>query len=151
MNGFRSLAATLAVASVVGCATHVAITPTHRENMAAQSKVLAVAARDLEEDTARQHHAAGAEEQAADAIIKFHTQAENFAGTAVEWQSSDRVDSDYEHLIEAWVKVKQTFPNLNSDKVTQDSYTRVREEYEKLDRTTGYSGRAYEKKIEQGK
>jgi hypothetical protein len=151
MSNSRNLATMLALVSVVGCATHVAITPTHRENMASQAKVLAIAARDLEEDTARQYHAEGAEEQAADAIIKFHAQAENFAGTTVEWQSSDRVDSDYERLIEAWVKVKQTFPNLNSDKVTQDSYTRVQEEFEKLDRTTGYSGRKYEQKIEQGK
>lgn len=151
MSGFRNLATILALASVVGCATHVAVTPTHRENMAAQAKVLAIAARDLEEDTARQHHAAGAEEQAADAVIKFHAQAENFAGTTVEWQSSDRVDSDFERLIEAWVKVKQTFPNLNSDKVTQDSYTRVQHEWEKLDRASGYSGRTYERKIEQGK
>jgi len=151
MNGFRNLAATLALASVVGCATHVAVTPTHRENMAAQAKVLAIAARDLEEDTGRQPHAEGAEGQAAQAVIDFHAQAENFAGTAEQWQSDDRVSNDYELLIKAWVKVKQTFPNLNSDKVTQDSYARVQYEWEKLDRTSGYSGRTYEQKIERGK
>jgi hypothetical protein len=151
MSGFRNLAVTLSLVSVVGCATHVAVTPTHRENMASQAKVLAIAARDLEEDTARQHHAEGAEEQAAQAVIDFHAQAENFAGTAEQWQSDDHVSNDYELLIKAWVKVKQTFPNLNSDKVTQDSYARVQHEWEKLDRTSGYSGRAYEQKSEQGK
>ena len=151
MNGFRNLAATLALASVVGCATHVAVTPTHRENMASQAKVLAIAARDLEEDTARQHHAEGAEGQAAQAVIDFHAQTENFAGTAEQWQSDDRVSSDYELLIKAWVKVKQTFPSLNADKLTQDAYDRVQHEWEKLERTSGYADRAYEKKIEQGK
>lgn len=151
MSGFSKLAAVLAVASAVGCATHVAVTPTHRENMAAQAKVLAIAARDLEENIARQPHAQAAQDEAARAVIDFHVQAENFAGTTVAWQSPDRVDSDYERLIESWVKVKQTFPNLNADKVTQDVYARVQHEWEKLDRTSGYSGRKYEQKIEQGK
>jgi hypothetical protein len=150
MSGFSKLAAVLTLVSAIGCATHVAVTPTHRENMAAQAKVLAIAARDLE-DVVRQHHATGAEEDATRAVIKFHSQAENFAGTTVAWQSPDRVDTDYERLIEAWVKVKQTFPNLNADKLTQDQFARVQHEWEKLDRASGYSARKYEQKIEQGK
>ena len=149
MSGGSKLAAGLALISVVGCATHVAVTPTHRENMAAQAKVLAIAARDFE-DIVRQHRAEGAEEEAVRAVIDFHAQAENFAGTTVRWDS-DRVDSDYEKLITAWVKVKQTFPNLKADRLTQDQYTRVQQEWEKLDRTSGYAGRKYEQKVEQGK
>lgn len=150
MSAFSKLAATLTLASVVGCATHVAVTPTHRENMAAQAKVLAIAARDLE-DIVRQLHAEGAGEDAARAVVDFHVQAENFAGTTVAWHDPDRVDMDYERLIEAWVKVKQTFPRLHADKLTQDQFARMQEEWEKLDRASGYSGRKYEQKIEQGK
>lgn len=150
MSRSSKLAAGLALMSVViGCATHVAVTPTHRENMASQAKVLAIAARDFE-DIVRQHHAEGAEEEAVQAVIGFHGQAENFAGTTVRWDA-DRVDSDYEQLIAAWVKVKQTFPNLKADRLTRDQYTRVQQEWEKLDRTSGYAGRKYEQKIEQGK
>ena len=150
MNRGNKLAAGLALISVIGCATHVAVTPTHRENMASQAKVLAIAARDLE-DIVRQHRAEGAGEEAVRAVIGFHAQAENFAGTTVAWQSPDRVDSDYEQLIKAWVKVKQTFPNLKADKFTQDQYARVQQEWKKLDRTSGYAGRKYEQKSEQGK
>ncbi len=150
MSRFSKLAATLALAWVVGCATHVAVTPTHHENMAAQAKVLAIAARDLE-DIVRHQHAQGAEEEATQAVIDFHAQAENFAGTTEQWQSDDRVSNDYELLIKAWVKVKHTFPNLNADKLTQDAYGRVQHEWEKLERTSGYADRAYERKIEQGK
>ena len=150
MNRGNRLAAGLTLISAIGCATHVAVTPTHRENMASQSKVLAIAARDLE-DIVRQHHAEGADEEAVRAVIDFHAQSENFAGTTVAWQSPDRVDSDYEHLIAAWVKVKQTFPNMHPDKLTQDQYARVQQEWEKLDRTSGYAGRKYEQKVEQGK
>jgi plasmid stabilization system protein ParE len=150
MSRFSKLAIVLAVALAIGCATHVAVTPTHHENMAAQAKVLAIAARDLE-DIVRHQHAQGAEEEATHAVIDFHAQAENFAGTAEQWQSDDRVSNDYELLIKAWVKVKHTFPNLNADKLTQDAYGRVQHEWEKLERTSGYADRAYEKKIEQGK
>lgn len=149
MRKFSGLTAVFVLAAMAGCATHVVVTPTHRENMAAQAKVLAITARDLE-DIARQHHALGAEEDATRAIIDFHAQAENFAGTTVRWDT-DRVDSDYERLIEAWVKVKQTFPNLNADKLTQDAYGRVQYEWEKLARTSGYAGKKYQQKIEQGK
>lgn len=150
MNRFSKLSVVLALATAVGCATHVAVTPTHHENMAAQAKVLAIAARDLE-DIVRHQNAQGAEEEATHAVIDFHAQAENFAGTTEQWQSDDRVSNDYELLIKAWVKVKQTFPSLNADKLTQDAYGRVQHEWEKLERTSGYANRAYEKKIEQGK
>ncbi|MGD1019501.1 MAG: hypothetical protein ABSA12_09300 [Verrucomicrobiia bacterium] len=150
MSRFSKLAVALALAAVVGCATHVAVTPTHHENMAAQAKVLAITARDLE-DIVRHQQAQGAAEEATHAVIDFHAQTENFAGTAEEWQSDDRVSNDYELLIKAWVKVKQTFPNLNADKLTQDAYGRVQHEWEKLERTSGYADRAYEQKIEQGK
>jgi hypothetical protein len=150
MSRGSKLAAGLALMSVVGCATRVAVTPTHRENMASQAKVLAIAARDLE-DIVRQHRGEGAVEEAVRAVIDFHAQAENFAGTTVAWQSPDRVDSDYEQLIAAWVKVKQTFPSLKADRLTQDQYTRVQQEWEKLGRTSGYAGRKYERKLEQGK
>jgi|SRR5208283_1701324 plasmid stabilization system protein ParE len=150
MSRFSNLAVALALALAIGCATHVAVTPTHHENMAAQAKVLAIAARDLE-DIVRHQHAQGAAEEATHAVIDFHAQAENFAGTTEEWQSDDRVSNDYELLIKTWVKVKQTFPNLSADKLTQDAYGRVQHEWEKLERTSGYADRAYEKKIEQGK
>jgi membrane-bound lytic murein transglycosylase B len=149
MSRGSKLAVGVALIAAVGCATHVAVTPTHRENMASQAKVLAIAARDFE-DIVRQHRAEGAEEEAVRAVIDFHAQAENFAGTTVRWDP-DRVDSDYEQLIKAWVKVKQTFPNLKADRLTQDQYARVQQEWEKLDRTSGYAGRKYEQKIEQGK
>ena len=150
MNGFCKLAAAFAVVTTIGCATQVTVTPTHRENMAAQSKVLAIAARDLETVT-RQRNAEGGGEEAVKAVIEFHAQAENFAGTVGEGRSDERINTDYEHLIEAYVKLKQTFPNLNADKLTTDAYTRVQYEYEKLARTSGYANKAYQKKIEEGK
>ena len=149
MSRLGRLAAVSILVAVAGCATRVSVTPTHRENMAAQAKVLAIAARDLD-DIVRQHRAEGAAEDAVRAVIEFHSQAENFAGTTVRWDQ-DRVDSDYEQLITAWVKVKQTFPSLNPDKPTQDQFARVQQEWEKLDRTSGYAGRKYEQKVEQGK
>ena len=150
MNGFSKLAVALALVAVVGCATQVTVTPTHRENMAAQSKVLAIAARDLE-SIVRQRNAEGGGEEAVRAVIEFHAQAENFAGTVGEGRSDERINTDYEHLIEAYVGLKHTFPNLNADKLTQDAYERVHHEYEQLARASGYSNKAYEKKVEEGK
>ncbi len=150
MKRIDRLAAVLAMAAMVGCATQVTVTPTHRENMAAQSRVLAIAARDLE-SIVREHHAEGAQEDAARAVIEFHAQAENFAGTVSSGHSDEKINTDYEHLIEAYVKLKHTFPNLNADKLTQESYERVQHEWEKLARTSGYANKAYQKKIEEGK
>ena len=150
MSRIGRQAVALAMVSMIGCATHVAVTPTHHENMASQAKILAIAARDLE-DIVRHQNAQGPAEEATHTVIDFHAQAENFAGTTEQWQSDDRVSNDYELLIKSWVKVKQTFPSLNADKLTQDAYGRVQHEWEKLERTSGYADRAYEKKIEQGK
>ena len=135
---------------MAGCATRVSVTPTHRENMTAQAKVLAIAARNLE-DSVHRHRAERTEEEAARAVADFHAAAENFAGTTARWLSDERVNSDYERLIDAWVKVKETFPNLKSDNLTQDAYERVQHEWEKLARTSGFAGRKYQQKIEQGK
>ena len=150
MKRFSMLAVAVALAAVIGCATQVTVTPTHRENMAAQAKVLAITARDLDH-IVRQHLAAGPEEEAVQAVVDFHTQAENFAGTVSSGRSDEKINSDYERLIETYVKLKQTFPNLHSDKFTQEQYARVQYEYEKLARTSGYSNRAYQRKIEEGK
>ena len=150
MNRFTKLAAAAALMATVGCATQVTVTPTHRENMASQSKVLAIAALNLEDAI---HHRLldTTEEDAAHAIVNFHGQAENFAGTVATGRSDDKVSSDYEHLIEAWVKVKQTYPNLKTDSLVQEAYTRVQHEWEALARTSGYANKRYEQKVEQGK
>jgi cytochrome c556 len=150
MKRFSMLVVALALAVMVGCATQVTVTPTHRENMAAQSKVLAITARDLD-GIVRARNPEGGGFEAVKAVIEFHAQAENFAGTVGEGRSDDKISSDYEHLIEAYVKLKRTFPNLNADKLTTDAYTRVQYEYEKLARTSGYANKAYQKKIEEGK
>jgi hypothetical protein len=71
MNRFSRLATALALGTMLGCATQVTVTPTHRENMAAQSKVLAITARDLETVT-RQRNAEGGGEEAVKAVIEFH-------------------------------------------------------------------------------
>ena len=49
------------------------------------------------------------------------------------------------------MKVKQTFPNLNADKLAQDAYIRVQHEWAQLARASGYANRAYERKVEQGR
>ena len=150
MNRFSTLAAVLALAAMVGCATQVTVTPTHRENMAAQSKVLAIAASDLE-STVHAHHAEGAQEEATRAVIEFHAQAENFAGTVSSGHSDEKINTEYEHLIETYVKLKQTFTKLYPDKFLDDAYARVQHEWEQLARASGYSNKAYQRKIEEGK
>jgi len=150
MNGFSKLAVALALVAVLGCATQVTVTPTHRENMAAQSKVLAIAAGDLE-GVEHRHNAEGGGEEPVRAIVEFHAQAENFAGAVSSGRTDEKINTEYEHLIEAYVKLKQNFPKLNADKLTQESYERVQHEWEQLARASGYSNRKYEKKVEQGK
>jgi hypothetical protein len=54
-------------------------------------------------------------------------------------------------LIEAYVKLKKNFSNLAADERTKDAYTRVQHEWEQLARASGYSNKAYQRKIEQGK
>ena len=150
MNRFSTLAAVLASAAMVGCATQVTVTPTHRENMAAQSKVLASAAGERDR-VQHQHDAEGGGSDAVRAIVEFHAQAENFAGTVGSGRSDEKINTEYEHLIEAYVKVKKTFPNLAADERTKDAYTRVQHEWEQLARASGYSNKAYQKKVEEGK
>jgi hypothetical protein len=150
MSKGSRLAAVLTLVVAIGCATRVTITPTHRENVTAQAKVLAMATRNLE-DSVRGHRAEPPEEEAARSVVQFHAEAENFAGTTARWLSDDNVDADYEKLIEAWVRVKQTFPDLKADDLARKTYERVQSEWEKLARTTGYAGRKYQRKIEQGK
>jgi len=150
MKRFSTLAVAVALAAVIGCATQVTVTPTHRENMAAQAKVLAITARDLD-SIVRQHHAEGMEEEAVRSVADFHTQAENFAGTVSAGRSDEKINTDYERLIKAYVRLDQTFPHLHADNPTQESYARVKYEYDKLARASGYSNRAYQRKIEEGK
>ena len=150
MSKGNVLAAVLTLALAMGCATGVTITLTHRENVTAQAKVLAIAARNFQ-DTVQRHPAEPSEEAAAKAVVQFHTEAENFAGTSARWLSEGRVNADYEKLIEAWVNVKQTFPDLKADDLTNQAYQRVQSEWEKLSRASGYAGRKYEEKVEQGK
>jgi hypothetical protein len=143
------VAAALAV-TMLACATHVNISPSHREDVNSQASVLAIAARNLE-DAVRGHSATPAEEEAAQAVAKFHSESEEFARAAGRWISDDNVNDRYESMIEAWVKMKQTFPNLKADALTQESYQRAVQEWEKLARVSGYAGKKYEEKIEQGK
>jgi hypothetical protein len=151
MKNLRTAGVVAALAvTMLACAMHVNITPTHREDVNSQSRVLAIAARNLE-DAVRGHSASPSEEEAAQAVAKFHTESEEFARAAGRWISDDNVNDRYERFIEAWVKMKQTFPNLKADSLTEESYQRVVQEWEKLARVSGYAGKKYEQKIEQGK
>jgi len=150
MNRFSRLATALALGTMLGCATQVTVTPTHRENVAAQSKVLASAASNLQ-TTERQHDPEGGGEEAVRTIAAFHAQAENFAGTVSSGRTDEKINTEYEHLIEAYVKLKQDFPKLNADKPTQEAYERVQHEWEQLARASGYANKAYQKKVEEGK
>ena len=132
-----------------GCATNVSVMETHREDMSAQSRVLAIAARNFEETVLRQR-ADVSQEDGARAVAKFHYEAEEFAGAAARWLSDDNVNTRYERLIEAWVKVKKTFPNMKADSLAQDAYQRVAYEWERLARVSGYAGKTYQRKVEQG-
>lgn len=151
MNRLKLLVASGCVVVLIACGTtHVNVSQVHREDMSAQTRVLAVAARNFE-DSVHRNRTEGAEEEAARAVVTFHAETEEFARAAARWMSDDNVNTRYEAMIDAWVKVKQTFPNLKADSLTQDAYRRVTEEWEKLARVSGYAGRKYEKKGEQGK
>jgi hypothetical protein len=60
------------------------------------------------------------------------------------------VNTRYERLIDAWVKVEKTFPDMKADSLTQDAYKRVAYEWERLARVSGYAGKEYQRKVEQG-
>lgn len=151
MQNLRTAVVAVAIAvTVLGCATHVNIASTHREDVDSEARVLAIAARNLE-DAVRGHSATPPQEEAAQAVANFHSESEEFARAAGRWLSDDNVNDRYERLIEAWVKMKQTFPSLKADALTQESYQRVVQEWGKLARVSGYAGKKYEQKIEQGK
>ena len=132
-----------------GCATHVSVMQLHREDLSAQSKVLAIEARNFEETVLRQR-ADASQEEGARAVAEFHNEAEEFAGAAARWLSDDNVNTRYERLIEAWVKVKKTFPNMKADSLAQEAYKRVAHEWERLARVSGYAGKEYQRKVERG-
>src|SRR5262249_5973202 len=102
-------------------------------------------------ESVRQYHAEGADESAIKDVYDFQAQAENFAGTCSTDSTDDRVNRDYEKLIEAYVKMKQSFPKINGGQTIQQSFERVQHEWEQLARASGYANKAYEKKIEEGK
>jgi hypothetical protein len=137
------------VLAMMGCATRVSVMQTHREDVSAQSRVLAIAARNLEETVLRQR-ADVSQKDGTSAVADFHNEAEEFAGAAARWMSDDNVNTRYERLIEAWVKVEKTFPNMKADSLAQDAYQRVAYEWERLARVSGYTGREYQRKTERG-
>ena len=129
----------------LGCSTHVGIAATHREDISAQSRVLAIAARNLD-DMARSR----AVLQTAQAVGVFHYETEEFARAAARWLSDDDVNGRYERLIEAWVAVRRVAPTLQGNALLSESFHRVEHEWEKLARVCGYAGKKYEQKMEQG-
>jgi hypothetical protein len=132
----------------VGCGTHVYISETHREDIATRSRVMAIAAGNLD-DNMRSHTATPAEQQTAEAAAKFHNAAENFARAGSRWVSTENVNDRYEQLIDTWVKLKESMSKLKLDSLTTEVWQRVVYEWDRLGRATGYSGTAYEK--ERGK
>jgi hypothetical protein len=138
----KTLAALLLVTA--GCATNANIAETHREDVAARSRLLAIAARNL--DDAMRSRTAPAEQEASGLVAKFHTESQHFASAAGRWVTTDNVNERYEGLIDAWVKVKDAFATLKLDTMTAQTWQRVTYEWEKLSRATGYGGNAYEKK-----
>ena len=149
MRQIGVVAGLVGIVLATGCATHVSVMQTHREDLSAQSKVLAIEARNLDETVLRQR-ADASQEEGARAVAGFHNEAEEFSGAAARWLSDDNVNTRYERLIDAWVKVKKTFPNMKADSLAQDAYQRVAHEWERLARVSGYAGQAYQRKVEQG-
>lgn len=141
----KTLWVAVAVAFTLGCAAQVRLLPGRREDVSSQARVLAIAARNLEDVTRGRGHSAGAQ-----ACAMLHADAELFARAAARWHSDDEVSTRYEKLIRTWVVVKREFPGLNPDPLTQQSYDRVAHEYQQLAKTTGYAGRHYERELEKG-
>jgi hypothetical protein len=131
----------------MACATRVGIAETHREDINAQARVLAIAAANLE-GAVRGRTAGANQDAAAQAVAKFHAEAEAFAGAAGSWHSTDAVNDSYERLIDAWVRVEKSFPDLKADGLLAESYARVQHEWEKMARVTGYAGKYYQKNLE---
>ena len=147
MSQFKICAGLWILAFAAGCATHVSVMSTHREDVGSQARVLAIAARNLEESIPRQRSGAD-EEEAGRSVIAFHAETEEFARASARWLSEDNVDDRYETMIRAWVRMKHTFPNLKPDRLTQDSFDRVRHEWEALARKAGYAGGKYERELD---
>lgn len=118
---------------------------TQKENLSAQSRVVAIATANLE-NAVRGRALTEAETEAATAVSKFHSAAESFARAAERWLDTTNVNWSYQALIEAWFKVKETFPTLKADALTTESYAHAMREFDKLDRYAGYGGKTYEKK-----
>ena len=135
---------------ITGCATRVSVATTHREDVSAQARVLAIEARNFEAAAQRQRSDT-AQVEAARAVASFHAETEEFARAANRWVSDDNVNTRYERLIDAWVKVQKSLPDLKADDLTQESYQRVAHEWEQLARATGYANKPYEQKVSQNK
>jgi hypothetical protein len=118
---------------------------TQKENLSAQSRVVAIATANLE-NAVRGRALTDADTEAATAVAKFHSAAESFARASERWLDTANVNWSYQALIEAWFKVKQTFPALKADALTTKTYDRAMREFDKLDRYAGYGGKTYEKK-----
>jgi len=149
MKRFTGTVLTIATL-LAGCATHVIVSPTHREDLASQTRVLAIATANLE-NAVRGKSVTGAGEEAAKAVAALNSAAQHFARTASRWTSDEHVNQGYEDLIRAWVKVKQTFPDLNADALTTQSYNRVAAEWERTARVSGYANRKFQQELEQQK
>lgn len=131
----------------IACATRVNIAMTHREDINAQARPLAISAGNLENAT-RGRGTTTNEVVAAQAISTFHSEAENFARQAGRWHSTDDVNGAYERMIEAYVRMEKTFPDLKPDAQVTESYKTVQHNWELLARKTGYAGKHYQKKLE---
>jgi len=143
----KILTITIASLALVGCATNVGVATTHREDLAAPSGALAIATSNLEGSVRGKQMPPGAEE-AAESVAKLNEEAQHFARATKSWTSNETVNDRYEGLIRAWVKVKQSFPSLHPDPLTQESYNRVAQHYEKVARASGYANVAYERELE---
>ena len=130
----------------LGNASAANLAEAQKENLSAQARVLAVAAANLE-NAVRGRALTEADAPAAAAVAKFHGWAESFARASERWLDTRNVNDIYQGLIEAWVKVRETFPSLKADALTQETYDRAMREFDKLDRYAGYCGKTYEKKL----
>jgi hypothetical protein len=133
--------------AAVGQAGTANVAETQKENLSAQARVLAIAAGNLE-NSVRGRALTDADAEAAGAVAEFHSRAENMARVTERWLDTRNVNQIYDELIVAWAKVKDTFPSLKADKLTQETYDRAMKEFDKLDRYGGYGGKTYLKKRE---
>ncbi len=140
----KRLGLLVCVVALVGCSTRVGVVSTRREDMNAQVKVLTMAARNLEDSVHRNPQTA-AQEKAAQTVADFHAETSRFASIVGAWRDEHQVNTQYEALLRAWVRLAHHFPQLQADKLTQTAYQRVEYEWGKMHRASGYHGRKYEK------